>query len=452
MDQKITSLVPKSGIIIDNTLASEEEEKALITVEAYKISFESSLRKRKLAFLAGAITSGIGVLSLVQTGNAAMAFGLIGAGLGIIALGQIAIKPHPLRVLSKVHVPLLLVPYDGGSVVIGPDYFESKGVPGTVVKELVFRDVNVEEAAKIASELPSVYDSFDSEVALREKLHEITNSLTPKSEISTRVVASDSGFIKPLVEVLMKISRGGQPIKALQFEGIEKKVETVKQLEQLEKRAESELEILSSVREKVEDSFVVFNNSLMALLVRIDSYFSEVRKLLKKALFGGVNIHATPTKEELKEYGYAYVQHRYHVRLNSTYSPNSLVAVFQRYIDRAENKIRGRVSEYVASMEREIMNVKDETRRLVDLTKEKYREKIGRKKERVRDLKEKAKDREKELRSIERQISNLTSQAERYEDEASRYESKADWAETASERRSYLSRANKARKEADKLV
>ncbi|NJE60185.1 hypothetical protein [Thermococcus sp. 21S7] len=454
MDWEVYHLVPRSGVLIGDTPVGEDEEKALLTVEAYRMSFEGSLKKRKLVTLVGASIAGMGAVAFWQTANPLLGAGLLGLGVGTAVLAQLMIKPHPIKLLSKVHIPTLLVPYNGGSLALVPAYFSERNVPGVVVKHMTFYEADVTTSLKISEELPATHDSLKAEITLREEVSNIADLLTPKSEIGFNVVAFDRDWVEPVLATVLEVSSiDKQPTRSLAFseKEIEKSIFTVKRLEELGERAEIELEVLEDIEKNVNVRVNVFVNGLTAMLDRVTRYFSEIRKLLKRSLFGGVNIYAKPTKEELENYGYAYVQHKYHVRLHSKYPTTSLIAIFQRHIDHAEEKIRSRVSEYVINMKREVRYAKEETRQRMEATREKYKERIGRKRERLRRLNNKVKTQQRELAAINDQIQSLIEQAEQYESEAYEYESRAELAETASERRSYLSRANKARKEADKL-
>jgi len=463
VDVDAVCLTPQSAIVRNGRAVSKKEEKAIVTVEAYRISVESPLRKRNAIVLLGAITAGLGAAVLLQTGSSVAAGGLIGTGIAVSALAWAAIKPRSIKAVSKVHVPLLLVPFRGGSVAVPPDVLSERDVPGLRAESMTFYDADVKAAEEIASNLPAGHESLRSEEEFFAGMNGIIKALTPKSKVnaSLRIIGGQSPEnlgVDRLLNVLIRVSTAEQPGKTLTFGDVRRRIEDVKRLEELSVRAEEELSTLARVEKTVESCFNAFERGLKGILREIEGYFSELKRLMKAVLLGGVNIHAEPTEEELRNHGYAYVQHRYHIRLNSEYPPTSLVAVFQRYVDEAERKVRGKVSEYVASMEHEIRNVQRDAERAIEQTQDRYWNEIEARQKRIRRLREEIRSHEKKLRALQDQLRELESQARRLEAEAEEYdaraveyESRAELAETASERRSYLSGARHARREAEKL-
>ncbi|AIU70305.1 hypothetical protein TEU_08165 [Thermococcus eurythermalis] len=453
MGEELHHLTLKSSVFIDDFPLDEEEEKALLTVEAYRISAESSLKKKKLATLAGITTAGVGLIALLQTANPMLGVGLVGAGIGTAVLAQLTIRPHPIKLFSKVHIPTLLVPYKGDSLAIVPPYFSEKNVPGVITQALTFYDANIQTAFEISRQLPTTHESLDAEIDFQNKLNEIKNSLTPKSALNFNVVAVSSNVMEPLLVAFGPVFVNDRPSRSLPFETeqIKEGISVVKTLENLDTRAETEIGILDDIERSVNRSTSLFVSGLQAMLEGIEKYFSEIRKLLKKNLLGGVNINAKPTKEELEKYGYAYVNHKYHIRLHSKYPTTSLIAIFQRHIDATEEKLRSKISEYVLEMNREIRTAREETQRRIERTERDYKRKIMRKEDQIKKLNHEIEKQKQMLISINNQIQALSAQIKNYQSEAEEYESRAQWAETASERRSYLSRANQIRKQADRL-
>ncbi|WP_054839711.1 hypothetical protein [Thermococcus sp. JCM 11816] len=109
--------------------------------------------------------------------------GLVGlGGAAISGLAYLLIKPKPVKILAKMHVPILVAPYSNGSIIALPEKFKSFSGSSLDVKKVFvsFPVANVEGGAKkIADEIPMDSESFNAEIMAVELMNKITEIITP---------------------------------------------------------------------------------------------------------------------------------------------------------------------------------------------------------------------------------------------------------------------------------
>jgi len=327
----IVSKVMETGVIDEKKPVSEKKEIATIISKAFDLAAKDHIKFELLTTIIGLIVIGIAVIPIASgsfVGGAVLAI----IGVIILVFGMFIHKPHKITMLSKVYTVSYVVPYKPALLFDGTDI-----IPDQVI---TYNDIPLDDIRALSKKLPNPPTSYKNEMALVNVLNKKKELVGKKKsyEFVTPAVLNNDIYVSAVLNGIPYCTMGNPTNNPLVTKvSIQEAIKHKEEIENLEE-AERVIKLMNDDKKIISVRAKPFVDNLSRGLGEINDHFSKVSALMKKRLFDGFNIFDDRTQDA--DYGYEYVDSKYHIKVQSPDSSLNPIAIFQRVINEFDRDIK----------------------------------------------------------------------------------------------------------------
>ncbi len=418
-----SKLYMNTGVVSNNKSVSQNMEKATILSKAFDIASKEHIDLEFKLFIVGVLICVLSVIPVILggMGNIDIIGTIIGTlilviiGIFIIVYGFFIHKPHEITTLSKVYTINHIIPYKSALLFDGTDI-----IPDQIIE---YKDIPLEEIQDLSGKLPNPPTSYENERNLMEILSnkkELTNKLK-QYKFKTPIVENNNQYVNAVLDCIPYCIDGEPYDNPLEEKiSIEDSIRHKQEIEKLEE-AEKIIKLMNQEKGIINNKSAPFVNNLTKAIKNIEVYISNISILIKNRLFGEYNINSNPLDDA--EYGYEYVDCKYHIKVGSSNGNNlcfNPINTYQRVIDHFDGNVKKEISRIIEDGKERIKDKQDWADSEVNRTEQFFKTQIDSKQSEVLNYETQADSAYEQYRSYESQYEECMSNVKSYENMARR--------------------------------